>query len=276
MTTTQWPTPANACDAHLHVYDPRFAAAQADSRVPNGRSLADYRQVQQRLGLQRAVIVQAKLYGTDNSCLLDALEHLHGQGRGIAVVDPSISDDELQRLHAGGVRGLRFSLWKAADQVVQVEDIAPLAARIAQWGWHVQIHMGAEQILDQQLLLANLPVPIVFDHLGRLPPGSDASHPAFSFIAGLIEADRAWVKLSGAYLNTAIGGPDYPDASLIARAFARLAPQRLVWGSDWPHMTEAHAPDDARLLELLGEWVGSEAARNTVLVDNPARLYGFT
>jgi predicted TIM-barrel fold metal-dependent hydrolase len=272
MTTIHWPMPANACDAHLHINDPRFAPSPTGS---GGRTLDDYRRVQQHLGLQRAVIVQSKLYGTDNRCLLDALHQLTGQGRGIAVVTPSISDDELQSLNEGGVRGLRFSLWKAADQVVHVEDIAPLAARVAQWGWHIQIHMAAEQILDQQALLANLPVPIVFDHLGRLPPGSAASHPAFRFIAGLIEADRAWVKLSGAYLNTEIGGPDYPDASLIAKAFAQCAPQRLVWGSDWPHVTEAHAPDDARLLELLGEWTGSEAARDAVLVDNPARLYGF-
>jgi predicted TIM-barrel fold metal-dependent hydrolase len=274
MTTT-WKMPANACDAHLHIIDPRFAPAQAGTVVPAGRSLADYARVQEALGLQRAVIVQSKLYGTDNRCLLDALAQLRGRGRGIAVVDPSISDDHLQTLHEAGVRGLRFSLWKAADQVVQVEDIGLMAARIAQWGWHVQIHMAAEQIVAQQRLLTGLPVPVVFDHLGRLPPGGDSSHPAFAFIAGLIEADRAWVKLSGAYLNTAVGGPDYPDAGVIARAFARLAPQRVVWGSDWPHVTEAHAPDDAGLLGLLQDWVPDEAQRTAVLVDNPARLYGF-
>jgi predicted TIM-barrel fold metal-dependent hydrolase len=274
MTTT-WVMPAYACDAHLHIIDPRFAPAQAATVMPGGRSLADYARVQEALGLQRAVIVQSKLYGTDNRCLLDALAQLRGKGRGIAVVDPSISDDHLQTLHEAGVRGLRFSLWKAADQVAQVEDIGLMAARIAQWGWHVQIHMAAEQILAQQGLLASLPVPVVFDHLGRLPAGSDSSHPAFAFIARLIEADRAWVKLSGAYLNTSVGGPDYPDASVIARAFARLAPQRLVWGSDWPHVTEAHAPDDAGLLGLLEDWVPDAGQRAAVLVDNPARLYGF-
>lgn len=274
MTTT-WDMPAKACDAHLHIIDPRFAPAQAGAVVPGGRTLADYARVQEALGLRRAVIVQSKVYGTDNRCLVDALAQLRGRGRGIAVVEPSISDGELQSLHAAGVRGLRFSLWKAADQVAQVEDIALMAARIAPWGWHVQIHMAAEQILAQQQLLAGLPVPVVFDHLGRLPPGSDARHPAFAFIAGLIEADRAWLKLSGAYLNTSVGGPDYPDASLIARAFARLAPQRVVWGSDWPHVTEAHAPDDAGLLGLLKDWVPDGAQRAAVLVGNPARLYGF-
>lgn len=237
--------------------------------------MADYRQVCQRLGLRRAVIVQPKYYATDNRCTLDAIAQMKGQARGIAVVDTGVTEQELIRLHEGGIRGLRFSLWNAGNQVISVEMIKPLAERIAEFGWHVQIHMGAAQILEQQTLLARLPVQVVFDHMGRLPAGANASHPTFRFIAGLIEADKAWVKLSGPYLNTALGGPRYADVRTMARDFATLAPQRMVWGSDWPHVTEAHKPEDAGLLELLLDWTDSDAARQAILVDNPAQLYGF-
>lgn len=265
---------ASACDAHIHVIDPRFA--MVDGQPPAaGRTLADWQAMARPLGLSRAVIVQAKCYGTDNRCTLDAIAQLNGQGRGIAVVDASVTEAELQALHDGGIRGLRFSLWNPADAVVSLDMLEPLAQRIAAFGWHIQLHLGAEQILDAQAIIRRLPVPVVFDHLGRLPPALGVDHPAFGFIAQRLEAGKAWVKLSGAYLNTEIGGPAYPDASRVAKAYARLAPQRLVWGSDWPHVTERHAPDDANLLGLLLDWVGGERERHAVLVENPARLYGW-
>ncbi|MFJ3486497.1 amidohydrolase family protein [Pseudomonas sp. NPDC090202] len=267
--------PANSCDAHIHIIDPRFAPADPATAVAAGQSMAEYRKVREHLGLRRAVIVQAKYYATDNRCTLDAIAQMQGQARGIAVVDDTVSERELIALHEGGIRGLRFSLWNAGNQVVSADMIAPLAARIAEFGWHLQIHMGAEQILEQQTLLANLPVPVVFDHMGRLPAGANASHPAFRFIARLIDADRAWVKLSGPYLNTVEGGPRFNDVRTLARDFATLAPQRMVWGSDWPHVTETHKPDAADLLDLLLDWTGSDAARQAILVDNPAQLYGF-
>ncbi|MFK3799462.1 MULTISPECIES: amidohydrolase family protein [unclassified Pseudomonas] len=275
MKSPNLKTPANTCDAHIHIIDPRFAPADPSTPVAHGQSMADYRNVQTRLGLRRAVIVQAKYYATDNRCTLDAIAQMNGQARGIAVVDTSVTEQELIRLHEGGIRGLRFSLWNAGNQVVSVDMIKPLAVRIAEFGWHAQIHMGAEQILDQQTLLANLPVPLVFDHMGRLPAGANVSHPAFRFIARLIDADKAWVKLSGPYLNTVEGGPRYEDVRSLAQDFATLAPQRMVWGSDWPHVTEAHKPDDADLLDLLLDWTGSDAARQAILADNPAQLYGF-
>lgn len=263
-----------ACDAHIHVIDPRFATAAGQRPAP-GQTLADWQTMAQPLGLGRAVIVQAKVYGTDNRCTLAAIAQLNGQGRGIAVVDTSVTEAHLQALHEGGIRGLRFSLWNPTDAVVTIDMLEPLAQRIAALGWHIQLHLGAEQILDAQALIRRLPVPVVFDHLGRLPPERGTAHPAFRFIAERIDAGQAWVKLSGAYLNTAVGGPAYPDASEVAKAYARLAPQRLVWGSDWPHLTERHAPDDANLLGLLLSWVGGERERQAVLVENPARLYGW-
>lgn len=268
------PVPAGACDAHMHVLDPRFPTPEASR--PAGMTLGDYRRLQRRLGLTRAVLVQAKYHSTDHACLLDGLERLDGKGRGVAVVAPDVPDAELKRLDAAGVRGLRFSVWNPADTVATIDSIEPLAAKIAALGWHAQIHMSGQQIAEHVDLLGRLPCPIVFDHMARLDPALGPDDPAFGVVARLVERDRAWVKLSGAYLNTRNGPPGYPDASRVARAFVALAPERLVWGSDWPHVTETlRKPDDAVLLDLLASWSGDPAIRDRILVDNPERLYGF-
>lgn len=266
----RYQVPAGACDAHLHVLDNRFPGA---GRV-TGMALADYHLLQRRLGTTRAVLVQAKHHGTDPACLLDALAQLGPDGRGVAVLPLDTPDAEFRRLDAAGVRGLRLSLWNPADAPLALADLAPMAARVAPLGWHLQLHLTAAQILDAADTLTTLPCPLVFDHMARLPPEAGPDHPAFAVVARLLQAGRAWVKLSGAYLNTR-SGPPYPEAGRMARAFLREAPERLVWGSDWPHVTEAHKPDDALLLDLLAEWAGSAAATDRILVANPATLYGF-
>ncbi len=259
------PTPPLACDAHCHILDPD----------PPGMALADYRRLQRRLGTTRAVLVQAKRHGTDHAVLLDALAALGGDGVGVGVVRADVGDAELARLHAGGVRGLRFSVWNPADALVAIADVGPLARRVAPLGWHVQLHMSAAQLHANAELVAGLPCPVVIDHMGRLPPGEGPGHPALAVLRRLLDAGRTWVKLSGAYLDTLAGPPGYPEAAAVARALVAAAPERLVWGSDWPHLTERHKPDDALLLDLLEGWAGDEATRRRILVDNPAKLYGF-
>jgi D-galactarolactone isomerase len=267
------PVPASACDAHCHILDDRFPVP--GKAPPANMSMAGYRQLQARIGTTRAVIVQAKYYGTDNACLLDAVSQLGDNGRGVAVVHPDVSDAELQSLHAGGVRGLRFSVWNPADTVTTIAMIEPLAARIASLGWHAQLHMSGDQIVDQAELIARLPCAVVIDHMGRLPPVRGTQHPAFDVIRGLLQTGRTWVKLSGAYLNTEMGPPNYPDATRVAQALVAAGQNRLVWGSDWPHVTETAKPDDANLLDLLTVWAGSVSVRNRVLIDNPVELYDF-
>lgn len=264
--------PADACDAHCHIVDPRFSPSGAGAAV--GMAIEDYRQLQQRIGTTRAVFVQAKYHRTDHSCLLDAIRRLDGNARGIGVLHPGVTDSELQQLDAGGICGLRFSLWNPNDTVVTVDMIEPLAKRIADLGWHLQLHMSGDQIVETASLLDRLPCPIVFDHMGRLPPNRGPDHPAFAVIIDLVSKGRAWVKLAGAYLNTELG-PPYDDATRIAQAFVAQAPERLVWGTDWPHITEVHKPDDAELYDLLPVWAGSDRIRDLILVDNPANLYGF-
>ena len=265
--------PDDACDCHMHIYDPRFAWAPGAKLVHAPATVAMYRQLQQRLGTTRNVVVTPSAYGVDNSCTLDALEQLGRSARGVAVVNDQVSDAELQRLHLAGVRGLRFNL--AVGSVTTVEMMEPLARRVAPLGWHLQANMPNEVLLAHRAMLARLPVPLVFDHFARIPLQADATHPVFDFVTGLMRERRASVKLSGAYLYSKRGAPDYDDVAPLARALVQLAPTQLVWGSDWPHPTEQHKPDDARLLDVMISWLGSEEMVHTVLVANPARLYQF-
>lgn len=269
--------PADACDAHLHVFDPRFPA-EAPHAMPANATAADYQALRRRLGLQRAVIVQPRAHGTDNSVTLDAIQALGPrQTRGIAVLRPDVQDAQLQSLHDGGIRGIRFSLYTERDAMVSLDMLEPLARRVAALGWHAQLHWRADQIAAQRGLLERLPCALVFDHMARLPVHEGTRHPAFGVVRGLVQQGRAWVKLSGPYLDSTSGlATDYADSDVLARAWVREAPERLVWGSDWPHVTEkANPPDTAMLPALLKRWIPDDATRERVLVANAAELYGF-
>lgn len=264
------PAPLNAADCHIHIYDPRFAPRV--ERVTQA-TVADYRLLQKRLGLTRVVIVQPRNYQVDNGVTLDAIAQLGIENaRGIAVLRPDVADAELDRLNAGGIRGIRFTTANPETAVVSTAMIEPLAKRIARLGWHVQLNMPVADIVANRALLESLPTPLVFDHLGNVP---DPQHPAFEFICGLCARGRAWVKVSGAYLNSRIGPPDYPEATRVAQAYVQAIPQRLVWGSDWPHPTPKEKPDTAQLFDLLAVWAPDEVTRRAILVANPETLYGF-
>jgi predicted TIM-barrel fold metal-dependent hydrolase len=265
--------PENACDCHMHIYDARFPVAANATLRPADAHVADYRLLQKRTGTSRNVVVTPSTYGTDNSCTLDAMAQLGPAARGIAVVNTGVTDDELKRLHGLGIRGIRFNLVQAG--ATSLDMIEPLAKRVAELGWHVQIHMLGDQIVPIEALLQRLPAQIVFDHLGRLPQPAGVDHPAFRVVSTLVDQGKAWVKLSGAYQDSKVGPPSYADTSKVAQAYAKAAPQRMVWGSDWPHPTEKEKPDDALLFDLLASWVPDDATRKRILVDNPAALYGF-
>jgi predicted TIM-barrel fold metal-dependent hydrolase len=267
--------PENACDCHMHIYDAaRFAPLRPAARMQAQASAAEYRLLQRRLGTRRVVIVTPAVYETDNRVTLDAIAQL-GDARGVAVVRPSVTDPELEALAAGGIRGIRFTQFDPATAVTTLDMIEPLAKRVADLGWHVQIHMRADQIAGAETLWDRLPATMVFDHMGRLPQPAGTDHPAFAIVRRLIDRGRTWVKLSGAYLDTEAGPPSYADATAVARAYVAAAPERMVWGSDWPHPTETDKPDDAVLLDLVAAWVPDAATRRRVLVSNPETLYGF-
>lgn len=264
-----------ACDAHIHIYTPGFPSS---GPIPANAGVPHYREVQKRLGLTRAVVVQPRLYGTDNRATLHAIEELGiDHTRGIAVINEAVSDADLVKLHEGGIRGIRFSFHAPNAEAGDFGTVSRLAKRIAFLGWHVQLHWTAEQIVQHADLLKSLPTTMVFDHMGRLPLPDGPSHPAADIVRDLLTSGRAWLKLSGPYLNTAGGvAGGYHDTDAIAQYWLDAAPQQLVWGSDWPHITEMeHKPDALELRALLSRWCPSPSLQHQILVDNPARLYGF-
>lgn len=269
--------PPDACDCHVHLYDARYTAAPGATLRPPDASAADYRRLQRRTGTQRVVFVTPSTYGVDNGPLCDALSAFGTQARGVAVVGEQVDDSELEALHARGVRGIRLNL--SLGVVNSASQIEPLARRIAPLGWHLQLLAPAHTWSDLAGVLGQLPVPVVFDHFGRLAPSMAGRHASHALILRLLEERRAWVKLSGAYIVSERGGPRYEDVAALAHSFLEAAPDRVLWGSDWPHASASAGhqamPDDAQLMALLADWTGPRQALHRVLVDNPVALYGF-
>jgi len=265
--------PAKTVDCHIHIYDSRYPSS---SPVMAGSTVADYRLLQKRIGFERVVIVTPRHYVTDNTVTTDAIKEFGiDNARGVGVLRPTVTDAELKKLNDAGIRGIRFTVGDPHTAVVSIDMIEPLAKRIADYGWHVQLNMPCDKIVEHAGMLRRLPTQLVFDHLGKPPENEGIRHPSHAVIRDMLDKRRAWVKVSGAYMNTQVGPPTYGDATLVAQAFVRAAPERCVWGSDWPHPSPKVKPDDAVLFDLLSVWAPDEATRNRILVTNPQDLYGF-
>jgi D-galactarolactone isomerase len=269
--------PVDACDCHIHAYDSRYPATPGAKLLPPDASMQQYRAIQARLGTTRAVLVTPSTYGTDNRAMLDALAELGPQARGVAVIDGSESDAQLEALHAAGVRGIRLNL--SLGVVGSIDHIVPLAMRVAPLGWHLQLLMPPDRLATLANLLLRLPTPLVFDHLARISPAQAGSHPAHTLVLQLLSTGRAWIKLSGGYIVSEQHSPEDPALDALARSYIEANPERVVWGSDWPHASASAGmqamPDDARQLDRLNDWAGSAARLHQILVHNPAALYGF-
>jgi D-galactarolactone isomerase len=267
--------PPNATDCHFHIYDSSFPIAPYATLKPPPASVQDYHNLQRRIGTTRCVVVLPSTYGTDNTHFLALLPQLGGKERArmVGVVNTSVNDQELRQMHEAGVRGIRFNLAPAGATTVDM--IEPLAKRIEPMGWNCQINAPPEQIVAAQEIFLRVPGRLVFDHLAHAP---DVNSPSYQLVRRLIDKGNTWVKLSGAYADTKSGPPEYADRLAVAQGYARAAPERVVWGSDWPHPTEAvdKKPNDAVLFDLLAVWVPDTAARHKVLVENPAALYDFS
>jgi predicted TIM-barrel fold metal-dependent hydrolase len=234
----------------------------------------DYRAFQKRIGTTRNVVVTPSTYGTDNRVTLDAVAAFGPTARAVVVVDDTVADAELKRMHGLGVRGIRFNLAQAG--ATTPEMIEPLSKRVNELGWHIQINATAGKIMEIMPILERVPSPIVFDHLAHIPEPQGVSNPLFREVRLLIDKGRTWVKLSGAYADTKIGPPTYADSTAVAQAYVKAAPERLVWGSDWPHPSEReNKPDDAVLFDLLLVWAPDEGVRHRILIENPAALYDY-
>ena len=265
--------PSGACDAHVHIFEPE-AIATLEKPLPPA-SLEAYLAVRAQLGLSRTVLVQPSAFGFDNAGLLAALERLGDTARGVATISPALGEDELQRMGERGVAGARFHLLKSRHQ--SWDDLLPVAERIATWGWHVQLQCDGRVLPERLALLRGLPCPLVIDQSGKFLEPVTTDDPAFRALLGLVERGDTYVKLSAPYEVSRAGPPDYTDVAALARALVLAAPERMLWGSNWPHhaLPAAQRPSDAAMLELLHNWAPDKDVQRLILVDNPARLYGF-
>jgi len=268
--------PPLSCDAHIHIYDHRFPTHPSTAVALEHATVSNYRQLQRQLKTERVVVVSPGVYRTDNRVTVDAIAQLGvDRARGVAVLHPDVDDAILDQLNAAGIRGVRFTLFNPATAVTRFDMIEPMAQRIQRLGWHVQLHLLPAQIVQYASLIDRLPGTIVFDHFARLLPVDRDTESAYKAVSRWLSRGNTWVKLSAPYL--ASEGPDYKGVGELAQDFLSLAPDRIVWGSDWPHPTEQsrRMPDDTDLLARLSQWVPREDQYQRVLVQNPEQLYGF-
>jgi len=270
--------PPGACDAHCHIFGPGnvYPYAADRSYTPPDAPLSRFRELQSILGLERAVLVNASCHGSDNRVILDAIAASGGRYRGVANSDDSFSAGEFQRLHAGGCRGVRFNFVKHLGGMPDMDEFHRTIERIRPLGWHVDLHFDAGDLIEHAKLLDELPVPFIIDHMGRVPTKAGLEQPPFQRLLTLIRSNqRCWVKVSGAE-RISSAGPPFTDAVPFARALIEAAPDRILWGTDWPHPNIArHMPNDGDLVDLVPLMMPDAALQKRILVDNPHRLYGF-
>ncbi|MEI5998207.1 amidohydrolase family protein [Paraburkholderia bengalensis] len=266
--------PEGAIDCHMHIYDDRFPVAPGTTLRPPNATVAQYRLLQARLGVKRNVVVTPSTYGTDNRCTLEALSQFGDQARGVAVVDSSVSDAELQTLHRGGIRAIRFNL--SYPGATTLDMLEPLAARIANLGWHIELVVQGARLPELERHLAALPCPLVIDHIAHVPQPGGLSSDALRAAQRLVEKGNTWITLSGPYVDSKTGAPAYEDVAPVAKTLIEMAPERMLWGTDWPHPTQkTHKPDDANLLDMIASWIGRADWQQRIFVDNPVKLYQF-
>jgi len=226
-----------------------------------------------RLGIDRVVIVQPAAYGTDNRCTLDAVAELGADAKAVVVVTSDTSRSEIKRLHDGGAQGARFFMLRGS--VVNWDMLAPVARRVADFGWHVQLQFDGHDLPKHEKMIRGLPCTVVIDHVGKFLEPVKLTDSSVNGLLSLLGTGNVWVKASAPYETSRSGPPFYEDVGMIASALIRAAPERIVWATNWPHGGHVVKPDDANLLDLLIEWAPDEAVRQRILVENPAKLYGF-
>lgn len=288
-TAVNFDVPPHACDCHTHIFgDPaKFPFSAARIYTPETALPAEMSALHRALHIERVVIVTPSVYGTDNSATLYGMKTRGATARGVAVIDAKTSETELDAMHRAGVGGIRINLTTSGqdDPALGRERFRAAVDRVKTRGWHVQMYTNLKVIVAIKDLVSESPVPVVFDHFGGAQAALGLKQAGFSDLLELVQAGKAYVKISGAYRASSLG-PDYPDVAPLAQALIGSNPERIVWGSDWPHpaqvpgrkptdLTPLYQIDDGRLLNQLPLWAPDAAVRKQILVDNPARLYGF-
>ncbi len=270
--------PPGACCTQAHVFGPadKFPYAEGRGYTPPDAGIETYLNLLDILGLDRGVIVHGSAHGSDNRASLDGIARAPDRLRGVAVVDPDISDSELEDLNVGGMRGIRLSTMLKGG--VGSEQLAPMAEKIKGLGWHIVLHVNdSKEIAELDDVFRKLPVPIVVDHLSRVRGGQGVGYVGFQALLKLMqETDHVWGKISSWYRLSDLG-PPYDDMTPIARAMIEARPDRVIWGTNWPHpiLWDHPMPNDGDLFNQFMDWAADDATRHRILVDNPAVLYGF-
>jgi predicted TIM-barrel fold metal-dependent hydrolase len=266
--------PSGSCDSHCHVFGPaeHFPFSPNRKYEPEDSPKEALAALHRRLGVERAVIVQASAHGTDNGAMLDALAWRPETYRGVAIIDSDIDDRTLTRMQQAGVRGIRFNFVKSLGGYPDPEEFRSAVERAAHLGWHVVLHLKGEDLLTLKDEIAGLPLPFVIDHMGRIDVALGVGQPAFAALLELVRRGDGWVKLSGAERMTAA---PYDDAVPFARALLDAAPERILWGTDFPHPNLASPVDEGDLVQLIPRFARTPEEQERLLVTNPAALYGF-
>ena len=277
--------PPNSCDTHFHVFGPpeTFPFVSTHEYTPPAAPLGHYLRMIEIIGIERAVVVQPSVHGLDNSATLDAIKNSGGRFRGVARIDDQTPKSELQRLHDGGVRGVRFNLLDRPRGNVKLDVLDRCVEHIVEFGWSVDLHIDTKKLLEEEKRIRSMPIPVVIDHIARIKPAEGLQQPAFQLLIELVKLGHVWVKVSGAdkICNTNVHsyfGLPFVEVIPFARAVIAAAPDHVIWGTDWPHSNNfapGRTPNDGDLMDLLAAFAPDEAVRKTILVDNPATLYGF-
>jgi 2-pyrone-4,6-dicarboxylate lactonase len=277
--------PANSCDTHFHIFGPpeTFPFLSTHEYTPPAAPLEHYLKMAAIIGIDRGVVVQPSVHGLDNSVTLDAIAKSGGRFRGVARIDDGTAKGELKRFHEGGVRGVRFNLLDRPRGNVKLDVLDRCVEHIAEFGWSMDLHIDTKNLLAQERRIRAMPVPVVIDHIARIKPAEGLNQPAFQLLLDLLKDNKVWVKVSGAdkICNTKVHsyfGLPFVEVISFARSVIAAAPERVIWGTDWPHSNNfapGNTPNDGDLVDLLAAFAPEPHIRKRILVDNPATLYGF-
>lgn len=273
--------PADAIDCHAHIFgtEDRYPFSPKRGYTPPEASLESYHALHRTLGgIERAVLTQPSVYGTDNSCMMDVVDRMDGRYLAIVAVDADVTDKELEAFHARGARGVRVNLVDKGG--MPFEDIAAVrrfTERIADLGWHLELLVHVHEFPDLRATMNSMAVDVSVGHLGYMKTSNPVDHPGFQDFLNLVRDGKCWVKFSGSYRITQEEKPPYGDVTPYARAIVEANPDRIVWGTDWPHpWVSGHMPNDGALMSQLADWAPDAAVRHKILVENPKALYGFS
>ena len=269
--------PAGSCDCHAHIFGPqsRYSYVEGRRYTPQDALLPAFRATHAACGIDRSVLSQPSVYGTDNTAMLDALSEAGPDFRAIVMVKESITDEELVNFHEMGVHGIRTQIKPdGSGKPLDLDGIRRMAGRISPLGWHVEIQVDVGETHDVEARFSDYPVSVVIEHMGHMPTARGLEAPGFKSLLRFVSGGTGWVKLSGPYINSALSAP-YTDVRPFVDALVAADPSKAVWGTNWPHPHQDLVPDDAVLCSLVWDWFPTAELRQQILVDNPARLYDF-